>query len=79
MEEVMKNNPAAASTRPPSPLCAGSDPPPLTSVPATAFAGTACVLSVTDRKTGSLITLHLDFVCFTKNIPGRAHFNPLEC
>lgn len=79
MEEVVKNNPAAASMRPPSPLCAGSDPPPLTSVPSTAFVGTTRVLSVTDRKTGSLIRLHLDFVFFTKNIPGRAHANPLEC
>lgn len=46
---------------PSSPPSSGSDVQPFTSVPFTVFAGTACVISVTDRKTGSLIRLHLGF------------------
>lgn len=35
-------------------------------------------VSVSDCKAAPLIRLHLGFVFFTKNIPGRAHVNPLE-
>lgn len=51
---------------------------PAASVPSTLFAGTACVISVPDRKTGWLIRLHLGFVFFIKNMPGRVHNSPLE-
>lgn len=35
-------------------------------------------VSVSDCKTAPPIRLHLGFAFFTKNIPGRAHVNPLE-